>query len=635
MLGAKLGRVSRNCLVLIVLLSLVLSLPAGYGQGPLYSVIELRALDLMFVLRGKEPISTEPGVVMIGIDTRSFREQGRNTVFWLEDIGLVCKALTEAGALCVGIDLLVGDNGLGGGLEVPKYRAVRDVLEQEEGVLLEALASERVVLAQYFNPRTNTLVPNPEPGEGFAVNALASMAQSQGNLCLVNTGEEQGVVRIVPYLTRQSDPTPGSRMFAFRLVELARGKLFELKGGRLYLGEDEIPTERDGGVPMIRINYPGPPDPWGSAFSRRASFVDLLGDAKAKRPLQGYQDTICILFFQDPAEQDYRTTPYNLATGLDSAGAEIHASLVNSLLTGRLITRASPGVWVGLTLALALTVGWAAFRLRWYFSLPFALLALVGFFFTTVSLFARQGYWVPLVTPILAGIGAYLVAYVARYDLVKRLLGSMVGSQVMDRMLEETEVTMLGGERRRVTVLFSDINDFTPVTERSSPDRVITMLNEYFAAMAEIVEKHEGNLKQFVGDAIMVIYNAPHDQPDHAARAVMTGLEMIERLEEMKAEANGREGFYEVKIGINTGDVVVGNVGTAKRMEYAAVGDDVNLGARIETLTKKLGAFLLVSAATKKEAEGHLPEIEWVSRGVQQFKGKTAEMEVFEVRRKK
>lgn len=115
----------------------------------------------------------------------------------------------------------------------------------------------------------------------------------------------------------------------------------------------------------------------------------------------------------------------------------------------------------------------------------------------------------------------------------------------------------------------------------------------------------------------------------------MTGLEMIERLEEMKAEANGREGFYEVKIGINTGDVVVGNVGTAKRMEYAAVGDDVNLGARIETLTKKLGAFLLVSAATKKEAEGHLPEIEWVSRGVQQFKGKTAEMEVFEVRRKK
>lgn len=133
----------------------------------------------------------------------------------------------------------------------------------------------------------------------------------------------------------------------------------------------------------------------------------------------------------------------------------------------------------------------------------------------------------------------------------------------------------------------------------------------------------------------MVIYNAPHDQPDHAARAVMTGLEMIERLEQMKARANGREGFYEVKIGINTGDVVVGNVGTATRMEYAAVGDDVNLGARIETLTKKLGAFLLVSAATKKEAEGQLPGVEWISRGVQQFKGKTAEMEVFEVRRKK
>ncbi len=627
---------SRNCLVLILLLSLVLAVPAGLGQGPLYSVVELRALDLMFVLRGnQEPISTEPSVVMIGIDTKSLREQARNTVFWLEDIGLVCKALVEAGALCVGIDLLVGDNGLGGGLETPKYRAVREVLEQEESVLLEALASEKVVLAQYYELRTKTLVPNPEPGEGVAFNALATMAQSQGNLCLVNVGQEQGVVRTVPYLTRQNDPTPGSRMFAFRLVELARGKLFELKGNRLYLGDDEIPTELDGEVPMIRVNYPGPHDIWGSAFPRRASFVDLLREVKSGKPLEGYQNSICILFYQDFAEQDYRTTPYNLATGFDSAGAEIHASLVNSLLTGRLITRAGPGAWVGLTLALAMAVGWAAFRLRWYLSLPIALLVLVGYFFGAVALFAQQGLWIPLVTPILAGVGAYLVAYVARYDLVKRLLGSMVGSQVRDRMLEETELTMLRGERRRVTVLFSDINDFTPVTERSTPDRVITMLNEYFGAMSEIIEKHGGHLKQFVGDAIMVIYNAPSDQPDHAARAVMTGLEMIERLEEMKVNAQGREGFYEVKIGINTGDVVVGNVGTAKRMEYAAVGDDVNLGARIETLTKKLGAFLLVSAATKKEAEGNLPGVEWISRGVQQFKGKTAEMEVFEVRRKK
>ncbi len=592
----------------------------------------------MFVARsllwGPEPISDDPVVVMIGIDGKSFREQARNTVFWMEDIGMLAQALIDAEAACVGIDLLLGDTGLGGGLEDPRYRAVKTVLQKEEQRLLEAIGSEKVVLAQYFNPRTNTSIPDPRRAEGGAENALATMASAFGNLCLANAGEEQGVVRTIPYLTRD-DESPGSKVFGFRLVELAQGQLFQVKGDRLFLGETEITSESDNGVPTVRINYPAPHDNWGSAFTRRASFVDLLGQVKMGKRLEGFKNAICIIFFQDFAEQDYRTTPYNLVTGFDATGAEIHASLVNSLLTGRLITRAGPAHWVGLTLALALAVGWAAFRLRWYLSLPLSLLVLVSYFFGALQLFVRQGYWLPVVTPLLAGITAYLVAYVARYDLVKRLLGSMVGAQVRDRMLQETELTMLRGERRRVTVLFSDINDFTPVTERSSPDRVITMLNEYFAAMGEIVEKHGGNLKQFVGDAIMVIYNAPHDQPDHAARAVMTGLEMIERLEQMKARANGREGFYEVKIGINTGDVVVGNVGTATRMEYAAVGDDVNLGARIETLTKKLGAFLLVSAATKKEAEGQLPGVEWISRGVQQFKGKTAEMEVFEVRRKK
>lgn len=624
---------SRICFLLVTLLALILSVPTALKWPYSLDHAEVTALDHQFVLRpGTEPFAQDHKVILIGIDAQTFEAQAKPTVFWLGDLGKVTQGLLDAGASAVGLDLLVGEVGTEGGLQEAKYDPVVSVmLDEETELLTPLLTSHRVILAQYEIPGTGVVVP--DTNRKRLQNALASSAASEGLLCLINVQTDRdGVLRTAAYSYRKGDQIPGAYTFGYRLVELATGKSFHLEKDRLELGQEVIPTEADGTARVVRLNFPGVPQPVGTAFPY-VSFGELLDRVKAGKPLEGFKDAICIICYQDPAEQDLRTTPYTLATGRDAMGAEAHATLVNQILTGRHLRKTGPAVWIGLTLMLALLVSLVAYNLRWYFSLPVCLAILAGYAFATQLAF-RQGTWLPVLTPLIAATGAYFITYVSRYDLVKRLFGSMVGAQVMQRMLKETDVRLLGGEERRVTVLFSDINDFTPMTERNTPERVIVMLNEYFSEMCEIVDRYQGNLKQFVGDEIMVIFNAPQNQPDHAARAVRCAMDMIDRLAELKAAAGGKDGFYEVKIGINTGDCVAGSVGSAKRMEYAAVGDDVNLGARIESLTKKLGAFLLVSAATKEECQDQLPEVEWISRGVQQFKGKSAQMEVFEVRRK-
>jgi adenylate cyclase len=161
---------------------------------------------------------------------------------------------------------------------------------------------------------------------------------------------------------------------------------------------------------------------------------------------------------------------------------------------------------------------------------------------------------------------------------------------------------------------------------------VIAMLNVYFEEMLEIIFRHGGTVKQFVGDEIMVLYGAPEAVEDHAARAVRTARDMVDRLNSLRQKNGEGTGFYDVKIGIHTGSAVVGNVGGLRRSEYAAVGDSVNTAARIEATTKEVGEAILISEETRAEACGVLPDIEFVSKGVKRFKGKTDQLELFGIR---
>jgi len=182
-------------------------------------------------------------------------------------------------------------------------------------------------------------------------------------------------------------------------------------------------------------------------------------------------------------------------------------------------------------------------------------------------------------------------------EVIKGAFSKYVTKNVMDRILEHPDGLKLGGEKRVITIFFSDIRGFTPMSEVLTAEEVVHLLNEYFTAMTTIIFKYEGTIDKFMGDAIMAVYGAPIEMSDHAERAVLAAVEMSEKMKELQAKWK-MEGKREVNIGIgiNTGEVVVGNIGSNERMEYTSIGDNVNLTQRLESVAEK--GQILISAAT-------------------------------------
>ncbi len=187
-------------------------------------------------------------------------------------------------------------------------------------------------------------------------------------------------------------------------------------------------------------------------------------------------------------------------------------------------------------------------------------------------------------------------------EVIKGAFSKYVTKSVVDRILQHQDGLKLGGEKKVITIFFSDIRGFTPMSEVLSAEEVVHLLNEYFTAMTSIIFKYEGTLDKFMGDAIMAVYGAPIDMPDHAERAVLAALEMSEKMKQLQAKWK-TEGKREVNIGIgiNTGEAVVGNIGSNERMEYTAIGDNVNLTQRLESVAEK--GQILISAATYEKVK--------------------------------
>src|SRR4026208_995053 len=182
---------------------------------------------------------------------------------------------------------------------------------------------------------------------------------------------------------------------------------------------------------------------------------------------------------------------------------------------------------------------------------------------------------------------------------MKKLFGQYVSKDVCDQLMANPGLARLGGNRRDMTGLFSDIRGFTTLTERGRPEEIVGMLNEYFTRMVEIVFRHHGTVDKFVGDMVMALFGAPLDDPNHADHAVEAALEMLDALHELNARwyAGGRSEL-DIGTGINTGPMIAGNIGSEAIMSYTVIGDAVNLGSRLESLNKEYGTRIIISQTT-------------------------------------
>lgn len=190
-------------------------------------------------------------------------------------------------------------------------------------------------------------------------------------------------------------------------------------------------------------------------------------------------------------------------------------------------------------------------------------------------------------------------------DLLKQSFQRYVSAQIVEEILHSATPVNLRGERKIVTILLSDIRGFTGLSEQMEPEALVQFLNSYLSEMIEIIFEHEGTLDKFMGDAVLALFGAPVAHGDDALRAVKAALAMQRKLRELnEIWRNDGKPNIKIGIGISTGEVVVGNIGSEKRMEYTVIGQDVNYAQRIEALTKELSADILISESTYEKVKG-------------------------------
>ena len=346
-----------------------------------------------------------------------------------------------------------------------------------------------------------------------------------------------------------------------------------------------------------------------------------------------FRDRIVIVGVNADGLHEVFTTPFPAG---EINGPEVHANMTDAMLANRSIVRSPAWVTVALTVAGAGVVGVAGRYLGAWLTGAVALAAAALLVWQSLVWFAR-GFWVPVTAPALAIVFAFVGDLAWKYVVegrekrkVKKLFSRYVSKDVFDQLVANPSLAALGGARRHMTVLFSDIRGFTTMSEKGSPEDVVSQLNELFTRMVGVVFEHRGTVDKFVGDMVMALYSAPLDDPEHADHAVQTALAMIRTLNEMNQQWQSQgKPTLDIGIGINTGDMVAGNIGSDTIMSYTVIGDAVNLGARLESLNKDFGTRIIVSESTRVELKGRY-DIHPLGEVV--VKGKTRPVAIFEVK---
>lgn len=343
----------------------------------------------------------------------------------------------------------------------------------------------------------------------------------------------------------------------------------------------------------LLINYHGP----GGTFPT-FSIVDIL-DGKFEP--DAFKNKIVLVGATATAVYDLRVTPFQE----NFPGVEIHANILDNILNNDYIQRPYWAIFYELAVILffGLLFGLALGRFPALWGALFSILAVISYGVVDMTYFFSNGYWVKSVMPIIQALILFLVCYVYRYFTEERekkrtraAFKQYLNESIVDVIMDDYEKLKLGGEKRIISVLFSDIRSFTTVSESLSPEELGQLLTEYMNPMTDIIFDHNGVLDKYIGDAIMAFWGAPHPQEDQAILACRSALKMLEELEELN-KTWVEKGFPQLAIGIgvNTGQMWVGNMGSHVRFDYTVLGDSVNLGARLEGTTKQYGIKIIIS----------------------------------------
>jgi class 3 adenylate cyclase/CHASE2 domain-containing sensor protein len=573
------------------------------GQIPLVQLVHLKSRDFQFLVRGPQKVQD---IVLITVDQKALDSYQDLLVFWHPYYAEAIEAAARGGAKALGLDVAFP-------VPVEKYEKDHD-RRLAEAVIT---ASQTMpVVCGYMTSMKTKQKDWPVP-----VNVLANAMRLNGYANLTVDSDDFVRSQELMQPPAPNDPEPEERSMAMRVAEKVRGAEAEWKNDKILWQGRTIPTLTRG---TILINYAGPPGTFP-----RISIVDFLQLAR-----DGKWDEIeklvkgkAILLGPD-YDQDRHATPFYTVFGgprWNTAGVEIHASTLRTLLTGQYLVPVPGWATLGLMFSVSLTTVVIVAQL----SAARALLALLASVVVT-SIFCQGLFlsgWVlspsvPLLTCFLAWLSASLYRIFTeerRGKFFKHLATVFIGEKLVESASVTEDISM-EGKRQVLTILFSDIRGFTAFCEEKEPAYVVDLLNHYMTDMVTIIVKHHGHVNKFIGDGILAIF-ADDDKGavagDHAKRAVRCGIEMATL-----------PGQFKTGVGIHTGIAVVGNVGSADKMEYTVLGDTVNLASRLESMNKEMKSRLLFSEATREALDGVAGVVELATVKI---RGKAVPLSVYSV----
>ena len=601
-------------------------------------LLEAKTYDWRFHFRGKREFSRS--IAIVAIDERSIKTLGR----WPWPRALTSRligAISERRPRVIGIDMIFSEPEAGEGKKVieeikREYRKAgvsgrlsRRIEELGKGLDADSLlagtlekAGNAVLPLVFMIPmRTEVISEGAEPlyirsarymyqkEAGYStpfdarqtlppLEILADASAAMGHIYA--NYDPDGVIRWEPLSVGfRGSFYPSFSLEAARLfLGIPKDAVVLHAGSGVDLGGRFIPTDESG---RMLINYAGPAGTF-PAYSA----VDVLSGKITEGALK---DKVVLVGTTAIGAYDIHVTPY-----ANMPGVEKQASAIENIMAGNYLER-TESQWlmvIGFIAGSGVILGLLLPRLK---AKAGALVAAMLFFSYTGAayyLFSYRGIWIDYITPPLTVF--FLYASIAGYRYmteerrareIQHIFSSYVTEKVVKELIERPELAKLGGERKDVTILFSDIRGFTTFSEKKQPEEVVASLNEYLKAMTGIVFRWDGTLDKFIGDAVMVFWGAPTEQKNHAELAVRCALDMIKRLRELQGRwrGEGKEAF-DIGIGIDTGEVIVGNMGAeGKKMDYTVIGDHVNLASRAEGLTREFDAHIIITEFTYRRLE--------------------------------
>jgi len=655
------SKLYRNLLVRLLAAGLSIAAVAAVMRTDLFEFLENKSTDYQFCLRDYlRPAKAPDAIVIAAIDDATMDFIDKPFIFWYDEFSREIRAITRGGARVIGFDVIElaqAKNefcGADPSVRLESQKAAGIVVSPV--VIRQSPGPDGAVSVNFKFSRLYDLYLEQMIGKGYLRTASpdanlkfleiirkAGLTKDYG---FVNLNyDDDGTVRRVRltedpaslFGTKDAPATPTLASFALAVFFSAQG--------RDWRTITATTTKISGAGPIIplengtmRIDYAGPPGTF-TRVSMKAVLQHEKDDAFLKNYFAG---RIVIIGADTISLQDIHPTPYNLVrlgNSRNMTGPEVQANIVHTLLDRQFIRTAGPRLDLLILAAFSLASVFLLNRLSLGAGLVTLALLMVVWLAAAFALFVNYRF----VLPVMAGAAALPLSFLAGYvgsnliierdhRFLQRVFNRYLDPRIVREVAKSGDLSILTGQRKDVTVLFTDIRGYTTMSETMSAEDVVRVLNLHLGMLSEVILESGGMVVSYIGDAIMAMWNAPYELPDHRLRACQCALEMqrtVTQINEQLHQAGlmpGRE--IRIGVGLNSGPAVVGNLGSERRADYTAIGDTVNVAARLEGMNKNFETGIIISEAVCAELKGQL-----VLRdlGQHQVRGRNEPLQIYEL----